>query len=85
MLKIDNIATSKDLDQSEMNAIVGGSTFLNLGGNANSMGGLSFGGAQINEANVTQVDASQHQYLDQKSVSNSINAIGSIVAGVQQK
>jgi hypothetical protein len=85
MLKIDNIGTSKDLDRAEMSAIVGGSTFVNLGGNLNSMGGLTFGGAQVNDANVTQVDASQHQHFDQKSVSNSLNAIGSIVAGVQQK
>jgi hypothetical protein len=85
MLKIENLAVSKELGRVEMSAIVGGSTFVNFGGNLNSMGGLTFGGAQVNDANVTQVDASQHQHFDQKSVTNSLNAIGSIVAGVQQK
>jgi hypothetical protein len=85
MLKIDNIAVSKDLDQAEMNAIVGGSNFVNVGDNINSLGGISVGGTQSNFAPVTQVDASQHQHYDVTSVTNSLNAIGSLVGGVTQK
>jgi hypothetical protein len=84
MLKIENLAVSKELGRAEMSAIVGGSDFINAGKNVNSIGGLAFGATQVNDASVTQVDASSHQQYKQKMENNSLDAIGSFVFGVQQ-
>jgi hypothetical protein len=85
MLKIENLAVSKDLGRAEMSAIVGGSDFINAGSNTNLMGGASLYGSQSNSAAVTQVDASSHQKIDMTSVNNSLYALGSLVGGIQQK
>ena len=67
MLKLDNLAVSKELDRAEMGAIVGGaSIFQNNGINANSIGGFSFASPQTNVAPVTQVDASKHTDVDRE-------------------
>ncbi|MDR5816885.1 MULTISPECIES: hypothetical protein [unclassified Caballeronia] len=83
MLKIDNLAVSKDLDRAEMSAIAGGSVFQNNGVNANAeIGGVSFGSAQTNVAPVTQVDASNHTNLDVKTITKSVSAVGSLIGGM---
>jgi autonomous glycyl radical cofactor GrcA len=83
MLKIDNLAVSKELDRAEMSAIAGGSVFQNNAVNANAqIGGVSFGSAQTNLAPVTQVDASSHTNLDVKNIAKSVDAVGSLIGGV---
>jgi hypothetical protein len=83
MLKIDNLAVSKELDRAEMGAIVGGTIFQNNAVNANlQAAGVSFASPQTNVAPVTQVDASQHLDLDVKSITKSATAIGSALTGM---
>ncbi|MDR5760766.1 hypothetical protein [Caballeronia sp. LZ035] len=83
MLKIDNLAVSKELDRAEMGAIVGGTVFQNNAINANAqIGGVSFGSAQTNIAPVTQVDASTHTDLDVKNITKSVTAVGSLIGGM---
>jgi hypothetical protein len=84
MLKIENLAVSKELNRAEMSGIVGGSDFINAGKNVNSISGLAFGATQMNSANVTQVDASSHLDFTSKSYTNSLGALGSMVVGVHQ-
>jgi hypothetical protein len=85
MLKIDNLAVSKELDRAEMGAIVGGiNIFQNNGVNANlQAGGVSFASPQTNIAPVTQVDASTHTDVDVKSITKSVDAVGSLIGGMQ--
>ncbi|SAL10814.1 hypothetical protein AWB71_00199 [Caballeronia peredens] len=85
MLKIDNLAVSKDLDRAEMGAIVGGnSIFQNNGINANlQAGGVSFASPQTNIAPVTQVDASTHTDVDVTNVTKSLASVGSLLQGVK--
>ncbi|KXV03302.1 hypothetical protein CR51_18065 [Caballeronia megalochromosomata] len=84
MLKIDNLAVSKELGRSEMGAIVGGaSIFQNNGINANSISGFAFASPQINVAPVTQVDASQYTNVDLKNITKSLDSIGSLLHGVK--
>jgi hypothetical protein len=84
MLKIENLAVSKELGRAEMGAIVGGaSIFQNNGINANSITGFAFASPQINVAPVTQVDASQYTKVDLTNVTKSIDAIGSLLHGVK--
>jgi hypothetical protein len=83
MLKIDNLAVSKELGRAEMGAIVGGaSIFQNNGINANSISGFAFASPQTNVAPVTQVDASQHTDVDVKNITKSLSSIGSLLGGV---
>ncbi|WP_321798036.1 hypothetical protein [Caballeronia sp. J97] len=82
MLKIDNLAVSKDLDRAEMGAIVGGSSiFQNNGVNANVNGGFAFASPQINVAPVTQVDASTHTNVDLTNVTKTLASVGSLIEG----
>ncbi|SAK78739.1 hypothetical protein [Caballeronia ptereochthonis] len=85
MLKIDNLAVSKELDRDEMGAIVGGtSIFQNNGINSNYQGGgVSFASPQTNIAPVTQVDASTHTDVDVKDITKSLTAVGSLLGGVK--
>ena len=83
MLKIDNLAVSKDLDRAEMTAIAGGSIFQNNGINSNYNGGLSALSSQTNIAPVTQVDASQHTDVDLTNVTKSLTSVGSLLGGVK--
>jgi hypothetical protein len=85
MINIANIAAEKELDRAEMEAVVGGnSIFSNSATNSNvQAGGVSFGSAQSNVAPVTQVDASQHTDVDLKNVTKSVDALGSVLAGVK--
>ncbi|BAN27812.1 hypothetical protein [Caballeronia insecticola] len=85
MLKIDNLAVSKELDRAEMGAIVGGnSIFQNNGINANlQAGGVSFASPQTNVAPVTQVDASTHTDVDVTNVTKSLASVGSLLQGVK--
>ncbi|SAL11895.1 hypothetical protein AWB71_00290 [Caballeronia peredens] len=91
MLKIDNIANSKDLDRAEMEAITGGTNifpvgnvFQNNGINANAqVGGVSFASPQTNVAPVTQVDASTHTNVDLKNITESLGSVGSALGGVK--
>ena len=83
MLKIENLAVSKELDRAEMGAIVGGaSIFQNNGINANSISGFAFASPQTNVAPVTQVDASQHTDVDVKNITKSLSSVGSLLGGV---
>ena len=83
MLKIENLAVSKELGRAEMGAIVGGtSIFQNNGINANVNGGFAFASPQTNIAPVTQVDASQHTDVDVKNITKSLSAVGSLLGGV---
>ncbi|SAL53990.1 hypothetical protein AWB70_04555 [Caballeronia cordobensis] len=84
MLKIENLAVSKELGRAEMGAIVGGaSIFQNNGINANYNGGFSFASPQTNIAPVTQVDASQHTDVDVKNITKSLASVGSLLEGVK--
>jgi len=84
MLKIDNLAVSKELGRAEMGAIVGGSSiFQNNGVNANVNGGFSFASPQTNVAPVTQVDASQHIDVDVKNITKSLTTVGSEILGAK--
>ncbi|MFM0517962.1 MULTISPECIES: hypothetical protein [Caballeronia] len=83
MLKIENLAVSKELGRAEMGAIVGGaSIFQNNGINANSISGFAFASPQSNVAPVTQVDASQHTDVDVKNITKSLSSVGSLLGGV---
>ena len=83
MLKIENLAVSKELGRAEMGAIVGGaSIFQNNGINANSISGFAFASPQTNVAPVTQVDASQHTDVDVKNITKTLSSIGSLLGGV---
>ncbi|WP_250517567.1 hypothetical protein [Caballeronia sp. INDeC2] len=83
MLKIVNLAVSKELGRAEMGAIVGGaSIFQNNGINANSISGFAFASPQTNVAPVTQVDASQHTDVDVKNITKSLSSVGSLLGGV---
>ncbi|KXU93238.1 hypothetical protein CR51_29635 [Caballeronia megalochromosomata] len=83
MLKIENLAVSKELGRAEMGAIVGGaSIFQNNGINANSISGFAFASPQTNVAPVTQVDASQHTDVDLKNITKSLSSVGSLLGGV---
>jgi hypothetical protein len=86
MLKIENLASSKDLGRAEMRAIVGGNDiFANSGNNAIFQnGGLSFASPQIIVAPVMQIDASTHTVVDTSSIIKPITAVGSIVSGIKQ-
>ncbi|WP_321798054.1 hypothetical protein [Caballeronia sp. J97] len=82
MLKIENLAVSKDLGRAEMGAIVGGaSIFQNNGINANYNGGFSFASPQTNVAPVTQVDASTHTNVDLTNITKTLATVGSEVLG----
>ncbi|SAL11907.1 hypothetical protein AWB71_00291 [Caballeronia peredens] len=85
MLKIDNLAVSKELDRAEMGAIVGGnSIFQNNGINANlQAGGVSFASPQTNIAPVTQVDASTYTDVDVKNITKQLASVGSALGGVK--
>ena len=84
MLKIENLAASKELGRAEMGAIVGGSSiFQNNGINANSITGFAFASPQINVAPVTQVDASTTTKVDLTNVTKSLDAVGSLLQGVK--
>ena len=84
MLKIDNLAVSKELDRAQMGAIVGGSSiFQNNGINSNYNAGFSFASPQTNVAPVTQVDASQHLDVDVKNITKSLTSVGSLLDGVK--
>ncbi|AET93304.1 hypothetical protein [Caballeronia cordobensis] len=82
MLKIENLAVSKELCRAEMGAIAGGSIFQNNGINANVNGGFSFASPQTNIAPVTQVDASTHTDVDVKNITKSLASVGSLLGGV---
>ncbi|ODV41549.1 hypothetical protein AWV79_36045 [Cupriavidus sp. UYMMa02A] len=67
-----------------MSAVRGGSLFLNSGINAIiNGGGVSFASPNTIVAPVTQVDASTRTSVDMKSVMNSINNVGGVVAALQ--
>ena len=84
MMKIDNLAVSKELDRAEMEAIAGGSIFQNNGINANvQAGGVSFASPQTNVAPVIQVDASTHTDVDVKDITKTLTPVGSLLAGVK--
>ena len=84
MLKIENLAVSKELGRAQMSAIVGGSSiFQNNGINANTITGFAFASPQINVAPVTQVDASQYTKVDLTNVTKSIDSIGSLLQGLK--
>ncbi|CAL8477690.1 hypothetical protein [Caballeronia sp. S22] len=84
MLKIDNLAVSKELGRAEMGAIVGGaSIFQNNGVNYNSVSGFAFASPQTNVAPVTQVDASTHTNVDLTNVTKSLSSVGSLLEGVK--
>ncbi|BAN27808.1 hypothetical protein [Caballeronia insecticola] len=84
MLKIDNLAVSKELDRAEMAAVTGGfNIFQNNGINANSQSGFSFASPQTNVAPVIQVDASQHTDVDLTNITKSIASVGSLLQGVK--
>jgi predicted transcriptional regulator len=83
MLKIDNLAASKDLDRAEMTAIAGGSIFQNNGINSNFNSGFLFASPQTNVAPVIQVDASQHTDVDLTNVTKSLTSVGSLLGGVK--
>ena len=84
MLKLDNLAVSKELGRAEMGAIVGGaSIFQNNGVNYNSVSGFAFASPQTNVAPVTQVDASTHTNVDLTNVTKSLSSVGSLLEGVK--
>ena len=84
MMKIENLAVSKELDRAEMEAIAGGSIFQNNGINANlQAGGVSFASPQTNVAPVTQVDASTHTDVDAKTITKTLTSVGSLLEGVK--
>ncbi|MFM0324597.1 hypothetical protein [Caballeronia glebae] len=82
MLKIENLAVSKELGRAEMGAIVGGaSIFQNNGINSNYNNGFSFASPQTNVAPVTQVDASTHTNVDLTNVTKTLASVGSLIEG----
>ncbi|SAK60138.1 hypothetical protein AWB77_02027 [Caballeronia fortuita] len=84
MLKIDNLAVSKELGRVEMSAIVGGaSIFQNNGINSNAVTGFSFASPQTNVAPVTQVDASTQTNVDLTNVTKTLASVGSLIGGAK--
>jgi hypothetical protein len=86
MLKIENLASSKDLGRAEMQAIVGGNDiFSNSGNNAILQGsGLSFASPQIIVAPVMQIDASTRTVVDTTNIVKPLTSVGSIISGIRQ-
>jgi hypothetical protein len=83
-LTIQNLALEQDLDHAKMGAVRGGSIFVNSGVNAITGGsGVSFESPNTIFAPVTQVDASNRTNVDMKSVTNTINNLGGMVAALQ--
>jgi len=83
-LTIQNLALEQDLDHAKMGAVRGGSIFVNSGVNAITGGsGVSFASPNTIFAPVTQVDASTRTNVDMKSVTNTINNLGGMVAALQ--
>jgi hypothetical protein len=83
-LTIQNLSLEQDLDHAKMGAVRGGSVFVNSGVNAITGGsGVSFASPNTIFAPVTQVDASTRTNVDMKSVTNTINNLGGIVAALQ--
>ncbi|WER48642.1 hypothetical protein CupriaWKF_28150 [Cupriavidus sp. WKF15] len=83
-LTIQNLPLEQDLDHAKMGAVRGGSIFVNSGVNAITGGsGVSFASPNTIFAPVTQVDASTRTDVDMKSVTNTINNVGGMVAALQ--
>ncbi|CAG2134061.1 hypothetical protein LMG31506_03615 [Cupriavidus yeoncheonensis] len=83
-LTIQNLPLEQDLDHAKMGAVRGGSIFVNSGVNAITGGsGVSFASPNTIFAPVTQVDASTRTDVDIKSVTNTINNLGGMVAALQ--
>ena len=82
MLKIENLAVSKELDRAEMGVIVGGNAAFG-GINTNYNGGFSFASPQTIVNPVTAVDASTHTDVDVKNITKSLDAVGSLLGGVK--
>ncbi len=83
-LTIQNLPLEQDLDRAKMGAVRGGSVFLNAGVNAIANGaGVSFASPNTIFAPVTQVDASTRTDVDMKTVTNTINNVGGVVAALQ--
>ena len=83
-LTIQNLPLEQDLDHAKMGAVRGGSIFVNSGVNAITGGsGVSFASPNTIFAPVTQVDASTRTDVDMKSVTNTINNLGGMVAALQ--
>ncbi|WER48455.1 hypothetical protein CupriaWKF_27110 [Cupriavidus sp. WKF15] len=83
-LTIQNLPLEQDLDHAKMGAVRGGSIFVNSGVNAIANGaGVSFASPNTIYAPVTQVDASTRTDVDMKSVTNTINNVGGMVAALQ--
>ncbi|CAG9175763.1 hypothetical protein [Cupriavidus pinatubonensis] len=83
-LTIQNLPVEQDLDHAKMSAVRGGSIFLNSGTNAIVGGsGVSFASPNTIFAPVTQVDASTRTDVDIKTVQNTINNLGGVVAALQ--
>ncbi|MGN5476173.1 hypothetical protein ACTMU2_01530 [Cupriavidus basilensis] len=83
-LTIQNLPLEQDLDHAKMGAVRGGSVFVNSGINAITGGsGVSFASPNTIFAPVTQVDASTRTNVDIKTVTNTINNLGGMVAALQ--
>ncbi|MFC4520285.1 hypothetical protein [Cupriavidus pinatubonensis] len=83
-LTIQNLPLEQDLDHAKMGAVRGGSVFVNSGTNAIVGGaGVSFASANTIFAPVTQVDASTRTNVDLKTMTNTINNVGGVVAALQ--
>ncbi|CAG2159934.1 hypothetical protein [Cupriavidus numazuensis] len=83
-LTIQNLPVEQDLDHAKMSAVRGGSIFVNSGTNAIVGGsGVSFASPNTIFAPVTQVDASMRTNVDIKTVQNTINNLGGVVAALQ--
>jgi hypothetical protein len=83
MLKIENLAVSKELGRAEMGAIVGGNAAAFGGINTNYNGGFSFASPQTIVNPVTAVDASTHTDVDVKNITKSVDAVGSLLSGLK--
>jgi hypothetical protein len=83
-LTIQNLPLEQDLDRAKMGSVRGGSIFVNSGVNAITGGaGVSFASPNTIFAPVTQVDASTRTDVDLKTVTNTINNLGGVVAALQ--
>ena len=82
MLKIENLAVSKELDRAEMGAIVGGNAAFG-GINTNYNGGFSFASPQTIVNPVTAVDAPTQTDVHVTSTTNSLDAVGSLLSGLK--
>jgi len=83
-LTIQNLPLEQELDRAKMGTVRGGSVFLNAGSTAiTNGGGVMFASPNTIFAPVTQVDASTRTDVDLKSVMNTINNVGGVVAAVQ--